>query len=96
MVAVRHFLKFVGLLKRGSIFYFYRVFQLVLVRMPYFLYIYETFKLCLENEQNNRNIEIINKDIFEYNPHDKFNIVTMVGSTVQEIGYYKEIFNKAP
>lgn len=55
----------------------------------------ETFRLCLENEQNNRNIEIINKDIFEYNPHDKFNIVTMVGSTVQEIGYYKEIFNKA-
>lgn len=24
----------------------------------------ETFRLCLENEQNNRNIEVINKDIF--------------------------------
>lgn len=55
----------------------------------------ETFRLCLENEQNNRNIEVINKDIFEYNPKDKFDIVTMVGSTVQEIGYYKEIFKKA-
>lgn len=55
----------------------------------------ETFRLCLENEQNNRNIEVINKDIFEYNPKDKFNIVTMVGSTVQEIGYYNEIFKKA-
>lgn len=55
----------------------------------------ETFRLCLENEQNNRNIEIINIDIFEYNPKDKFDIVTMVGSTVQEIGYYNEIFKKA-
>ena len=55
----------------------------------------ETFRLCLENEQNNRNIEVINKDIFEYNPKDKFDIVTMVGSTVQEIGYYNEIFKKA-
>ena len=54
----------------------------------------ETFRLCLENEQNNRNIEVINKDIFEYNPKDKFDIVTMVGSTVQEIGLYKETFNK--
>ena len=54
----------------------------------------ETFRLCLENEQNNRNIEVINKDIFEYNPKDKCDIVTMVGSTVQEIGYYKEIFKK--
>ena len=55
----------------------------------------ETFSLCLENEQNNRNIDVINKDIFEYNPKDKFDIVTMVGSTVQEIGYYNEIFKKA-
>lgn len=54
----------------------------------------ETFRLCLENEQNNRNIEIINKDIFEYNPKDKFDIITMVGSTVHEIGYYNEIFKK--
>lgn len=55
----------------------------------------ETFRLCLENEQNNRNIEIINKDIFKYTPKEKFDIVTMIGSTVQEIGYYKEIFKKA-
>lgn len=55
----------------------------------------ETFRLCLENEQNNRNIEIINKDIFEYNPKEKFDIITMIGSTVQEIGFYNEIFKKA-
>ncbi len=55
----------------------------------------ETFRLCLENEQNKRNIEIINNDIFKYNPDIKFDIVTMIGSAVQEIGYYKEIFKKA-
>ena len=49
----------------------------------------ETFRLCLENEQNKRKIEIINKDIF------KFEIITMIGSAVQEIGFYKEIFHKA-
>ena len=54
----------------------------------------ETFRLCLENEQNNRNIEIINKDLFDYSPADKFDIITMIGSTVQEIGLYKETFNK--
>ena len=54
----------------------------------------ETFRLCLENEQNNRNIEIINKDLFDYSPVDKFDIITMIGSTVQEIGLYKETFNK--
>ena len=54
----------------------------------------ETFRLCLENEQNSRNIEIVNKNIFEYNPKDKFDIVTMVRSTVQEIGKYNEIFKK--
>lgn len=54
----------------------------------------ETFRLCLENEQNNRNIEIINRDIFDYNPKEKFDIITMVGSTVKEIGYYNEIFQK--
>ena len=54
----------------------------------------ETFRLCLENEQNNRNIEIINKDLFDYSTVDKFDIITMIGSTVQEIGLYKETFNK--
>ena len=54
----------------------------------------ETFRLCLENEQNNRNIEIINKDIFKYNPKDKFDIITMIGSTVKEIGNYTETFMK--
>lgn len=55
----------------------------------------ETFRLCLENEQNKRKIEIINKDIFKYKPTIKFEIITMIGSTVQEIGFYKEIFHKA-
>ena len=55
----------------------------------------ETFRLCLENEQNNRNIEIINKDIFKYTPKEKYDIITMLGSTVEEIGYYNEIFKKA-
>lgn len=55
----------------------------------------ETFRLCLENEQNKRNIEIINKDIFDYNPKEKFDIITMIGSAVQEIGFYKKIFEKA-
>lgn len=55
----------------------------------------ETFRLCLENEQNKRKIEIINKDIFKYKPTIKFEIITMLGSTVQEIGFYKEIFHKA-
>ena len=55
----------------------------------------ETFRLCLENEQNKRNIEIVNNDIFKYNPTIKFNIVTMIGSAVEEIGFYKEIFKKA-
>ena len=35
----------------------------------------ETFRLCLENEQNQRNIEIVNNDIFKYNPTIKFDIV---------------------
>ena len=52
----------------------------------------ETFRLCLENEQNKRKIEIINKDIFKYKPTIKFEIITMIGSTVQEIGFYKELF----
>lgn len=55
----------------------------------------ETFRLCLENESNKRNIEIVNNDIFKYNPDTKFDIVTMIGSAVQEIGFYKEIFKKA-
>lgn len=55
----------------------------------------ETFRLCLENEQNTRNIEIVNNDIFKYNPTIKFDIITMIGSAVQEIGFYKEIFKKA-
>lgn len=55
----------------------------------------ETFRLCLENEQNKRNIEIVNNDIFKYNPTIKFDIVTMIGSAVEEIGFYKEIFKKA-
>ena len=55
----------------------------------------ETFRLCLENEQNKRNIEIVNNDIFKYNPIVKFDIVTIIGSAVQEIGFYKEIFKKA-
>lgn len=55
----------------------------------------ETFRLCLENEQNKRKIEIINKDIFKYKPTIKFEIITMIGSAVQEIGFYKEIFHKA-
>ena len=50
----------------------------------------ETFRLCLENEQNKRKIEII-----KYKPTIKFEIITMIGSTVQEIGFYKEIFHKA-
>ena len=55
----------------------------------------ETFRLCLENEQNKRNIEIVNNDIFKYNPTIKFDIITMIGSAVEEIGFYKEIFKKA-
>ena len=51
----------------------------------------ETFRLCLENEQNKRKIEIINKDIFKYKPTIKFEIITMLGSTVQEIGFYKAV-----
>ena len=54
----------------------------------------ETFRLCLENEKNNRNIEIVNKDIFAYNPKTKFDIITMIGSTVKEIGSYTETFKK--
>ena len=34
-------------------------------------------------------------DIFEYNPDIKFDIITMIGSAVEEIGFYKEIFKKA-
>ena len=55
----------------------------------------ETFRLCLENEENKRNIEIINSDIFDYIPSHKFDIITMIGSTVKEIGLYKETFKKA-
>lgn len=55
----------------------------------------ETFRLCLENEHNKRNIEIVNEDIFKYQPSYKFDIVTMIGSAVEEIGYYNEIFRKA-
>ena len=55
----------------------------------------ETFRLCLENEQNKRNIEIVNSDIFDYIPSHKFDIITMIGSTVKEIGLYKETFKKA-
>lgn len=55
----------------------------------------ETFRLCLENEQNKRNIEIVNNDIFKYNSTIKFDIITMIGSAVEEIGFYKEIFKKA-
>jgi len=55
----------------------------------------ETFRLCLINEHNNRNIEIINDDIFNYYPNEKFDIVTMIGSAVQEIGFYEKIFKKA-
>ena len=55
----------------------------------------ETFRLCLENEQNKRNIEIVNNDIFKYDPIVKFDIVTMIVSAVQEIAFYKEIFKKA-
>ena len=55
----------------------------------------ETVRLCLENEQNKRNIEIVNNDIFKYNPDTKFDIVTMIGSAVEEIGFYKEIFKKS-
>ena len=54
----------------------------------------ETFRLCLENEKNNRNIEIVNKDILNYNPIDKFDIITIIGSTIQEIGCYTETFKK--
>lgn len=55
----------------------------------------ETFRLCLENEQNKRNIEIINNDIFKYETNEKFDIVTMIGSAVYEIGSYEKIFKKA-
>lgn len=55
----------------------------------------ETFRLCLENEQNKRNIEIVNSNIFDYIPSHKFDIITMIGSTVKEIGLYKETFKKA-
>jgi len=51
----------------------------------------ETFRLCLENEQNKRKIEIINKDIFKYKPTIKFEIITMIGSTVQGIGFHKAV-----
>ena len=58
-----------------------------MIRISLFLYIYETFILCLENEQNKRNIEIVNNDIFKYSPTIKFDIITMIGSAVEGIGF---------
>lgn len=55
----------------------------------------ETFSLCLKNEQNNNNIEIVNNDIFNYEPQETFDIITIIGSAVQEIGFYNEIFEKS-
>ncbi len=40
-------------------------------------------------------LEIVNNDIFKYNPTIKFDIVTIIDSAVQKIGNYKEIFVKA-
>lgn len=54
----------------------------------------ETFRLCLINEKNNRNIEIINKDIFKYEPLIKFDLITVIGSAIQEIGFYNDLFYK--
>jgi len=54
----------------------------------------ETFRLCLINEQNKRNIEIVNEDILKYNSTEKFDIITIIGSTVKEIGKYEETLKK--
>lgn len=49
----------------------------------------------MENEQNQRNIEIDNNDIFKYNPTIKFYIITMIGSTVEEKAFIKNFLKKA-
>lgn len=50
--------------------------------------------LCLINEENPNSIEIINDDVMNYNNLNKFDIITMIGSTRCESGLYKEIINK--
>lgn len=54
----------------------------------------ETFRLCLINEGNKRNIEIVNKNIFEYVTNTKFDIVIVIGSAILEIGFYNNLFKK--
>lgn len=59
---------------------------------------YECFKqleLSLINEKNPNIIKIINEDLIKYVAENKFDIITMIGSTVIESGLYKEILNKA-
>ncbi len=55
----------------------------------------DTFIACLENEGNKRNIEILNINFFDYKPSNKFDIITLVGSAVLEIGDYQKLFLKA-
>ncbi len=52
----------------------------------------DTFKACLQNEGNKRNIEILNMNFFDYEPIKKFDIITLVGSAVLEIGDYQKLF----
>ena len=58
IVAVRHFLKSVGLLKRGSIFNFYRLFCLKYSKILSFLCRHDTF--CCNNYSRLLRIRTIN------------------------------------
>jgi len=51
-------------------------------------------KLSLINEKNPNAIQIINEDVLKYDTENKFNIITMIGSTVIESKKHKEILNK--
>ena len=52
-------------------------------------------KLSLINEENPNKVEIINEDVILLNSSYKFDLITMIGSTVTESGLYIDIINKA-
>jgi cyclopropane fatty-acyl-phospholipid synthase-like methyltransferase len=49
---------------------------------------------CLKNEKNPNEIQIINDDALNLNPDNKFDIITMVGSTRLESGMYEKLITK--
>mgnify|MGYP000885917729 CR=1 FL=1 len=51
-------------------------------------------ELCLINEENPNKVEIINNDIMGFGNTYKFDLITIIGSTIVESGIYKEIINK--